>query len=197
MTGHINRGSILGELIYNLVQQPDIMEIVEIGTWNGLGSTKCVIDGLIGKDNYRFTSIESSPEMYAEALKNVGNIPGVELLLGRIIDPINIPPLVLNDTQKGWLQEDLDHYLIVPNVLECLPDKIDLIIFDGGEFTSELEFDLISERSRYIILDDTNAASGSIKFKNVTGRIFMGETPFTVIRDNQKDRNGWLLAEKL
>ena len=107
MPGHINRGSLLGELIYNTVSQPNIKVIVEIGTWNGQGSTQCVIDGLKNKSDFKFISIESSAMMHQEALKNIGNIPGVELLLGRIIEPKNIPELNLNETQKKWLQEDL------------------------------------------------------------------------------------------
>ena len=36
--GQINRGSILGEKIYNLCKQNDVQTIVEIGAWNGLVS---------------------------------------------------------------------------------------------------------------------------------------------------------------
>lgn len=186
----------MGELIFNLVSQPDINTIIEIGTWNGQGSTKCVIDGLAKKNNFRFISIESSPKMYREALENVGSIPGVELWLGRIIEPESIPELFLNEIQKTWLVEDLANYKKVPNVLEELPQKADLIIFDGGEFTSELEFSLISKRAKYIILDDTNIAAGSIKFATVRKKLLEGQTEFIVTQDNLNDRNGWLFARK-
>lgn len=40
MSGQINRGSQLGELIFNLVKNKDYKKFLEIGTWNGQGSTK-------------------------------------------------------------------------------------------------------------------------------------------------------------
>jgi hypothetical protein len=197
MPGQINRGSLLGELIFNLVSQPDVNIVIEIGTWNGLGSTMCVIDGLTGKNNSRFISIESSPKMYEEALENVGAIPSVDLWLGRIIEPDNIPIMALSPIQKSWLLEDINNYKKVPNVLEKLPQKADLIIFDGGEFTSELEFNIISRRATYVILDDTNDAMGTIKFATIRKKILEGQTEFVLVQDNLSDRNGWLFAKKI
>ena len=45
--GEINRRSILGDMIYDYASEPNIKTIVDIGTWNGLGTTKCVIDAII------------------------------------------------------------------------------------------------------------------------------------------------------
>ena len=42
MAGQINRGTELGEMIYNLAQDTQYKNYVEIGTWNGEGSTQCL-----------------------------------------------------------------------------------------------------------------------------------------------------------
>jgi hypothetical protein len=196
MPGQINRGTLLGDLIFEIVSLPDVKTIIEIGTWNGQGSTRCVLDGLKRKDIFKFISIESSPIMHASALRNVPSMVGVELWLGRIIDPEDIPKRTLNERQKGWLAEDLDNYRKIPNVLEKIPQNIDLIIFDGGEFTSEMEFNLIGNRARHIILDDTNTATGSIKFATIRNKIVQGRTTFTVVQEQLNDRNGWIYAKR-
>ena len=196
MSGQINRGSPLGELIFMTTLQHDVNVVVEIGTWNGQGSTQCVLDALKKKPPCRFVSVESSPKWYAEALQSVGNMPNVELLLGRVIEPSDIPPMILRSEQQRWLKEDIDNYTAVPNVLGIIPDKIDLLILDGGEFTSGMEFDILSGRARYIILDDTNPATGTIKFPAVRERMLKGETPFNVVDDRVGDRNGWLFAKR-
>jgi len=196
MQGQINRGSPLGELIYKTVLQPDIGIVVEIGTWNGQGSTRCVLDALKERPSCRFVSVESSPKWHAEAMQSVGTVPNVMLVLGRVIEPCDIPSMTLRPEQQGWLKEDLDNYATVPNVLGSIPDKIDLLILDGGEFTSTMEFDVLSNRARYIILDDTNPATGTIKFPAVRERMLKGETPFNVIDDRVGDRNGWLFAKR-
>ena len=48
--GQINRGSLLGEHIFNLAKDPKIKNIIEIGTWNGLGTTKCIYDAIISSN---------------------------------------------------------------------------------------------------------------------------------------------------
>lgn len=197
MPGQINRGCLLGDLIYKTVCQSDVKIIVEIGTWNGLGSTRCIIDGLKEKKFFRFISIESSPKMHQEALKNVKPLSGVELWFGRIINPEDIPKMELNEIQKGWLIEDLNNYGIAPNVLDKIPPEIDLLVLDGGEFTSELEFNLIGSRTNYIFLDDTNPDTGSIKFLNIRKKILNGETCFNLIQEDLNDRNGWLFAKRV
>jgi len=53
-TGQITRGTPLGDWIYDLVKREDIINIVDIGTWNGLGSTKCIQDAIVDsrKEDY-------------------------------------------------------------------------------------------------------------------------------------------------
>ena len=51
MVGQINRGSQLGEVIYDMCNQNDIKNIVEIGTWNGMGSTKCIYESIVNNSH--------------------------------------------------------------------------------------------------------------------------------------------------
>ena len=40
--------------ITSLAARDDVVNIIEIGTWNGMGSTRCVLNGLQNKQNYKF-----------------------------------------------------------------------------------------------------------------------------------------------
>ena len=65
MAGQINRGTTTGEFIYSLCLNEDVQTIVEIGTWNEMGSTKCVADALLQRfDDSKMISLEANKKMY-------------------------------------------------------------------------------------------------------------------------------------
>lgn len=194
--GQMLRGTPIGDLVYETARRPDINIIVEIGTWTGLGSTKCVIEGIKGKEKCRFISIEAWPEKYQQAKINVGVVPNVELVLGCIIKPENIPTFSnLSQFHRDWLNREIGYYKSIPNVLSIIPPKIDFLILDGGEFTSDMEFDLLNERSKYILMDDTNPDSITIKNIHSRQKVLDGLLPFTVIVDNVNERFGWMFLK--
>ena len=60
MTGQINyEDNKLGKFIVQIAENPNVKTIVEIGTWNGLGTTRCVLHGFqkANKTDYNFISI--------------------------------------------------------------------------------------------------------------------------------------------
>jgi hypothetical protein len=204
--GQINRGSSLGEIIYNLCLQEDVKTIVEIGTWNGMGSTKCIYDAITSKKGeYLVYSLECNEEFYQKCLENYKNLPKLDnfnFILGTIVDPEeNIDPLYNFDdkffniysreTQKSWRNEDVENCKNVKNVIDIIPEKIDLLILDGGEFSGISEFNKLKDRSIYFILDDTNV----IKNYEVANLI-RNNNEFKVLHDSN-ERNGYLVAKKL
>lgn len=192
--GQINRGSILGEKIFNLAKQSDVNTIVEIGTWNGLGSTKCIYDAVIGTRK-NVWSLECNKIRHEQAKVNLGFIPPTfKLLNGTVVDAKDLEPMMkdLPDGQQEWLKEDLNWIRQIPNVFNNLPEKIDMLIIDGGEFSGLIEFELLADRSKYIILDDTNATK-HIK----TRELINNDNKFKVINDNTYERNGFMICENL
>ena len=189
--GQINRGSRLGDLIYNLVESNNFNNIVEIGTWNGLGSTKVIRDAI--KPNCQFYSVEASSHWYSEALKHNDPIPdNVHFILGRIVEFNEIDDKDLTGDEPTWLSEDIKHYEKAQNVLNLLPLKIDLLLLDGGEFTSFAEFGKLRERTEYIVLDDTKVRKNRIVRKIINN----SKKEFTVLHDVKDDRNGFMIAKR-
>lgn len=209
MQGQINRGSKLGEIIFNLCKQTDVKTIVDIGTWNGMGTTKCIRDAVLERDSeWLVYSIESSPSQYQQAVNNLPKLENFNLLLGRIIDNEELVNIDQCDekffngslglgafgrgVQKSWLAEDVNNYNTVPNVLALLPEKIDLLILDGGEYSSLAEFHKLKDRTTYFVLDDTVPIKN-----NEVSQIMRESADYEVLYDEPNDRNGFLVAKKL
>ena len=81
--GQINLGTERGQIIKDLASMPTVRTIVEIGTWNGYGSTQCVLEGIKDKKDCEF-STRAEWEILrdrtkfvflddTEALKNIAN----------------------------------------------------------------------------------------------------------------------------
>jgi hypothetical protein len=205
-TGQVNRGSKLGEIIYNLCLQDDVKNIVEIGTWNGMGSTKCIYDAISEKKGeYLVYSLECNEEFHNIALINYENLPKLNnfnMILGTIISPEeNKDPMSSYDDnffnessreiQNSWYLQDFENCKKVPNVLSIIPKSIDLLILDGGEFSSFSEYQKLKDRVKYLVLDDTNV----IKNYEVSN-IIRSDKNYEVLFDSN-DRNGFLMAKKL
>ncbi len=197
LNGQVRRGSEPAEKIYNLVRQQDVKTIVDIGTWKGMGTTKCILDGIMDgrKRHYEIFSIECNLMFHAEAKVNLGFLPPkFHLIHGSLIDAKDLYPMreKLEGVELGWLEEDISAIKSSPNVLNQIPEKIDFLIIDGGEFSGKIEFDLLWERSNYIFLDDTSS------YKNKDSRSFVIAHPdiFEVLYDNITDRNYLICKNK-
>ena len=134
MFGQINRGTELGEIIYNIVRQEDVINIVEIGTWNGLGSTKCIRDSIIenNKTQYNVISLETNKIMYQSAINNNQPLINFKIINGTIISVNDfikfdeIEDMFFNeygrDIQINWYNEDINNCKNSLNVFKIIPE---------------------------------------------------------------------------
>lgn len=196
--GQIRRGSDNAEKLYQLVKQPEVKTIIDIGTWKGMGTTKCVLDGIIdsNKKDYIVYSIECNKVFYEEAKINLGVLPkNFNLINGTLFDSKELykwrSDASLSNTAKSWLEDDIRNMDKCENVFHLLPESIDLLIIDGGEFSGEIEFNLLWKRSKYLFLDDTT----STKNKNNREYILSHPEIFKVMDDDLLTR--FLICENL
>lgn len=164
--GQITPTGAVGKIIINCLKTNTLQNVVEIGTWNGLGSTKCILLGLQANSN--FISIESHSEKQQHAIQNLKDIltPTVKLVWGSILkdtDIVNVvsifPEMLRNPEFQRWHSIDIENIKKSPYILSELPTKIDFILFDGGEFTTYYEFQILFPRcTKFIALDDVNVS---------------------------------------
>lgn len=155
----------VGQLIIKTVRESQLKNIVEIGTWNGLGSTKCILLGL--QESAVFYTIESNEEKVQVAQQNLSSLmkPNIKFLWGSILtredvkDTLNIFPELRNPEFRRWHSVDMENVARSPNVLSQLPEEIDFLLLDGGEFTTWYEFQILFPRcKKWIALDDVNVS---------------------------------------
>jgi hypothetical protein len=186
----------ISRYITSLAAREDVHNIIEIGTWNGMGSTRCVLDGIRNKNSYVFVSYECFDEMYNEAIYNNKDYlsNNFRIIRGKIVNESDIYDWFdinsLNGDQQQWLKQDMERMARVPNVFNTIPDIIDLLILDGGEFSTYKEWLLLKDRTKYIVMDDTTC----LKSKKIREEI-MGNPRYKIIADCLTERNGYLVGK--
>ena len=198
MIGQINLNNEAGLHIKKICERVDVNNIVEIGTWNGRGSTLCIYNAI--KDtSKRLISLETCKEMYDIAFDFYKDKKEASIINGYIsnelLDFDSLDDSFFTDydknTKLSWYQEDLNNISKCKNVLDLIPDEIDFLILDGGEFSSWQEYLILKDRSKIIFLDDTRPPT----IKNCMARKDLIETR-KMIADNLNDRNGYCIFEK-
>lgn len=193
MIGQIQPESQAGKWIHSICSKNEVSKIVEIGTWNGMGSTKCIFEA-IKNTNKKLISLEINPDMHNIAKSFYENCQEIELILGKITDELidlnSLDDSFFSDysiqTKSEWRKQDLINLQNCPNVLEKIPSKIDFLILDGGEFSTFHEFQILKDRSSFIFLDDVNIPC----IKNYLVREELLQTS-ELIYENLSDRNGF------
>ena len=211
MIGQINLGTSAGDFIYNVCLREENKTIVEIGTWNGMGSTRCVMQALLDKDFSEdgfLLSLESNKKMFDEAVQNWNKktlglssifLDKLKLVHGRIIEKNELILLEEIRTYKDyvpdwetWYQQDLNAIESCENVLHLVPAKIDVLVLDGGEFSTLAEFNKLKDRSRVIVCDDTK----TVKCRKIR-QMLLNDSSYKVILDIQNERNGFSAFERI
>jgi hypothetical protein len=194
--GQINMDSELGKEIFNICSKDKIRNIFEVGTWNGEGSTVCVMNAIIYKPFSTLYSLESSDQQYQHAVsfwKNKNTNKKLILLKGILhkeclnesvmIEECRGTTLFVHEWYAGEKAQLESNLVIDINPIE----DIDVIILDGGEYTTMGDYNtLIKKQPNVIILDDTNV----YKCKAIRKQL-LEDPEWILYKENTGDRHGW------
>ena len=196
----------MGQCLRALGRSPLFVHYVEIGSATGKGSTRQLMDGILSRsDDSALYSVECDPLMHAVAQSNWhGRDAGNRLYLihGSIIQPHEMMtpdeakthPLyhraeVANFVARTW-QKHHAAIAAAPDATRKLPESIDVLLLDGGEFSSYAEFIKLRDRARVIVLDDSHHA-----LKNyLTRKALQRDPEWRMILERPNGRNyGWCI----
>lgn len=193
MAGQINMDSEFGKIIFEYARNTECKSYLEIGTWNGEGSTNCFIQGLKERsDDYSFISLESCPDFHSQAVtfnKDYIN-EKIKLLHGRIVEEEELINSNLSLVEKSWLTGDEKNYTTCKNVWGNIPHRYDVVLLDGGEFSTLAEFNKLKDSVSVLLLDDTN----SLKNKEVVEALNSSED--WEVEFNSNNRNGFAVYKR-
>ena len=196
-SGQIKKNHEIGRWIEFLASLPNVNNIVEIGTWNGRGSSQAIIRGVKSRSKasratVKIMGYEINPEMAKSANKVLRRFKFFNVIYGSVINIQDLDRANLGETEKIWLEQDEVWMKNAPNVYSTVPEYIDLLILDGGEFSTLAEFRLLNKRvTGWIILDDTKTRKCSEILNLVKD-----EKRFEVIYESD-ERHGTAILKRL
>lgn len=195
--GQVKKNQEIGMFIVEACRHPENDIFIEIGTWKGLGSTLIFLEALNKRVSpFYFYSLESNFEFYGEAKKNLNKktrkVNNFFLVYGYVSDPNNLNISSLSHEEERWYSEDAENYKNAPSVRHLIPKKINVLLLDGGEFSSLSEFLFLQSHladKATIILDDIHVR------KNKYVLELMIQDPRYKIEKTSSERNGTALVK--
>ncbi len=197
--GQIRRGTPFGDELYKLAKDGPRLWL-EVGTWNGLGSTQCVLDGFANRnDNPFLLSLEVDPMLCQIAREHVAkHVAGhtAHIVCGRLGSKkcLAFPTVVdLPDDEKKtghftlYYEQELNLYHTSDQVIPSFAPQV--AVLDGGEYSGGLDWEHLDKSDlQYLCLDDANS------YKNAAVQTGLGSAWVLVARGD--DRNGWAIYKR-
>ena len=195
--GEVIRAENFGIALAKIAACRRFSKYVEIGTATGLGSTKTIMDELLARpDECRLWTVESVCIMHVVAVENWRGIdtrgrltliygaatPASEMMTWEeaVAEPHAAPLLHAYEKNRITHAES-------PDAKPHLPTEIDVLILDGGEFSSYGEFKALGEKAKIICLDDSHRA---VKNRRVREDLAASDE-WRALADRPDERNGW------
>ncbi len=203
--GQITMQCTMGKYLYNLGKNGALSSYLEIGTWNGYGSTRCIVEGLKQRPEnscpYTFYSLECNTEKCNMARELYKDVPNVHILNEVFLNdmPADIeeifPELKTNTTYQYWNSVDFANMKDKPlfTARKDLPEMFDLVLLDGGEFTTWYEYLVIKDRCKILALDDTNVS----KCKRIVEDLISQPERWSIVLNAPHERNGNIVAVRI
>lgn len=205
--GQVLTGSPFGNVIFDIASNPILHTFVEVGTWKGFGTTRCVMQGLIkrfqeeGSQDVHFYSFESNETFYKEALTlwNQFAYPCLHLCYGKLhrdgllskedIESHPYFPAVKTHYDLWYEQDKLDYEESPFSDPMYLPKTIDVLILDGGEFSGYADWEALKQkRPLFVCLDDIYTMKNERVFKELSEN----KEEWESFAEGQ-DRHGWAI----
>ena len=205
--GQIHMNTPFGKWLFDLATVKVFKTYVEVGTWRGNGTTKCVVNGLAKREsteNVHFYSFEANKAFYSEAVARYSafSLPYLHLLYGKLHsnglmtkEQIESHPLFnhVETHYRIWYNQDVIDYDAAPLAdTNQLPTEVDVIILDGGEFSGYADWLALKDKNpKVVCLDDSNIMKNERVYKE------LNEDPTWKLIAGDNDRNGWAIFAKL
>jgi hypothetical protein len=193
-TGEINLYYPLGLWIAKYASKK-YSRYLEIGTWDGRGSTRCFYEGFKNRtDSFTLQSYEVNKE-HVESAKNTWSFyPQIQIIHGRVLEnnecPMNSTVLKIHpQINPEWHNKDVSNFF---NSSYVEPNDPEVILLDGGEYFTYFEFKKLikTTKASVYILDDTRTS----KCQKIVE--WFDVAPEWSLVASGDARNGWAIYSK-
>lgn len=176
MNSEINLNEPFGYEIFQTVVKFDLKKNLEIGSWDGEGSSSCFVKSMdLLSGDKKLVCIEIVEDKFKILKERFKEKPYVKPFFGSSISynsfiprnfedvwnsPYNNIPKTLYSKElvKSWYDRDVGMIKQTSSFLEYDGDEYDSVLIDGGEFTGYSEFSFVRDKCRVLFLDDVHHA---------------------------------------
>lgn len=175
---------------------------LEIGCWNGLGSTKMFANAFENRlydNDYMLYSLECNKEKCENAEKLYVDNPNIHILNEVLWNEVpsnfyDLYPECLNSEDiNPQFHVDMDNMKKCNLFLERpeLPEIFDFVLLDGGDCTTYFDFQVIKNKCKYLYVNDINS-----KGKYILNEIIQDSKTWNILTHSKKT-NSFVLAENI
>ena len=191
-TGQVKLHQRFGQLIEQFASDPAYTRYLEIGSWNGRGSTICFASGFSKRPlgTHVLKSFEINPERVDESKSFWVINPHVEIIHGRILPSLPDVRRIHSNVNESWQAEDARCFESSPYV-DVTSFKPEVVLLDGGEYITYFEYELLEPMVDVFLLDDT----GSEKCRRIFQELSVNSNWKLVEKGD--DRNWWAVFQRL
>lgn len=170
MPAEITSSDSFGQAIALTMQAFGFSSVLEIGSFDGLGSTQVFIEALKARPLKRLVCLETNPTRWQQLCVNTTGYSWVKPVCQSSISLASLTPKDFDndvwqspynglhyprDEVHGWWEETQRYLACVrEGYLEATSDTFDAVLIDGDEFTGYDDFRLVKDRVACIMLDD-------------------------------------------
>lgn len=201
LPGQIRPDTPFGRALRYVASRPGVDAAVEVGSWNGRGTTECIVLGFRDRGDGRghLWSLESDPALHAEALRSRrDDLAFVTLLRGRLpgsmmtLDEVRAHPLYKAECE-GWYAGEARAFRAAP-VLDpaaTLPRRADMVVLDGGEFSTGADWQVLKALEPSVVaLDDVR----SMKCRDILASL-LADPAWRLVGQGD-EVNGWAILQQ-
>lgn len=208
MNQEIHLNEPFGQNIYNIIREFDLRKNLEIGSWDGDGSTRCFVEAmrtLTGPK--KLECIEIIPEKYKILCDrfpddfiqciNQSSISYDDLVY-KEFDQIWYSPFnktrkqYTYDMVKSWFDRDIETIKQSSSYITSDTTEYDSVLIDGGEFTGYSEYLLLKDKVKIFFLDDVHQAFKCYRIYDELNK----SVDWELLAENPNIRNGYAIFKK-
>ena len=188
--GQIRIDQPFGKWIEAYAKDTRFQRYMEIGSWNGKGSTICFGMGFLDRnDSAILHSFEINQDRYVESSEFWQHNPRIKIHNARILPELPDVRAIHSSIQTDWQADDERWFKTTPYV-DAVALQPEVVLLDGGEYITYFEYQLLKPHARVFLLDDTAVD----KCKRIVEEL--SADPQWKHIASGKDRNGWAVFQR-
>ncbi len=196
LQGQIHRGTEFGEFLFTLARSGP-SKWIEIGSWNGLGSTKCILDGFhaANRVDAQLLSFELDPILCGVAQENLADHPSIGCVTFINHRLSSGAPTYFPTVNDIALEEQKEHFILYYERELALfrasqgytPQfSPEVVLLDGGEYSGYNDWlQLDKSALQWICIDDARV----LKSRKIMEEL-KKDSQWLCIYDSD-ERHGW------